>query len=133
MVGAGSPDLAEPGSDRRLRPTARPFRFGSDTLSYRELEALPIDSHALAETLTRMAERQRGAIPSTFDEGEARAYLLFTLLRDSFEAPTSPQLRAALYDLMATAPGLELDGAAATRRAARARRWRSRSATRGSP
>ena len=108
---AGSPDLAEPRFHRRLRPAARPFPFGIDALSYRQLQALPTDPRDLAKTLAGMAERQRGSIPAGFDAREARAYLLFTLLRDSFEAPTPSRLRAALYELMATAPGLELEGA----------------------
>ncbi len=110
-IAAGSPDLAEPPSDRRLRHTGRPFAFGADRLSYHQLERLPTDPSALERTLTGMVERRRGEIPATFDAGQARAYLLFTLVRDSFEAPTSPALRAALYKLTATAPGLELGGA----------------------
>jgi hypothetical protein len=110
-LAAGSPDLAESPSDRRLRPADRPFAFGADSLTYAQLERLPTDPSALASTLTGMVERQRGEIPATFDAGQARAYLLFTLIRDSFEAPTSPALRAALYTLTSTTPGLQLSGA----------------------
>ncbi len=107
---AGSPSLADSPADARLHRTDRPFTFGSDTLTYTELERLPTEPHALASALTRMVERQRSEIPAAFDTDQARAYVLFTLIRDSFETPTSPALRGALYDLMATAPGLQLAG-----------------------
>ncbi len=109
-IAAGSPDLAESSSDRRVRRTDRPFAFGSDSLTYDQLESLPTEPSALASVLGDMVARQRDEIPTTFDAGQARAYLLFTLIRDSFQAPTSPALRAALYDLAATTPGLELAG-----------------------
>ena len=108
---AGAPDLATPPSDRRLGAAPRPFRFGAETVSYRRLERLPADPAALAPVLARAVERRSSAIPATFDPAEARAYALFELIRDSFEAPTSPALRAALYDLAAATPGLRLAGA----------------------
>ena len=80
-------------------------------MSYRRLERLPTDPDALAPVLARAVERRRDALPATFDAAEARAYALFELIRDSFEAPTSPALRAALYDLAATTPGIRLAGA----------------------
>jgi hypothetical protein len=108
---ADSPELADPPSDRRLAATDRPFAFGSDVVGYKELESLPVEPEALARLLSQMVERQRGEIPGTFDSSEARAYLLLGLIRDGFRAPTSPALRAALYDLAASVPDLELAGA----------------------
>lgn len=110
-VAAGSPDLATTPSDRRLPADPRPFRFGAEAVSYRRLERLPTDPDALAPVLARAVERRRDALPATFDAAEARAYARFELIRDSFEAPTSPALRAALYDLAATTPGIRLAGA----------------------
>jgi hypothetical protein len=108
---AGSPAVGEPGTDRRVPARARPFKLGTRAASYRELERLPTEPSALATQLRRSAARQDAAIPRDFDRSEARAYLLLTMIRDSFEAPTSPQLRAALYELAAETPGLRLDGA----------------------
>jgi len=109
---AGSPDLTEPVSDRRLKATPRPFVFGSESLSYAELQALPTDRHALREVLGDAAERQRAAVPGmgAFDADEARAYVLLALIRDGFTAPVSPELRATLYQLMAEVRGLRLEG-----------------------
>ena len=111
-VEAGFPDLTEPPSDRRLAATPRPFVFGFERLSYAQLEALPSDPHALGEVLDKAAEHQRDGTPElgAFDDEQARAYLLFTLIRDSFKAPAPPDLRATLYELMAETSGLRLEG-----------------------
>ena len=100
----------------RLRPSARPFDFGSGSngLSYAQLRALPTDARALTARLNKIAGGQQAALLRTAGslvEGRAgRAYLLFTLIRSAFEDPTSPGLRAALYRMMAHLPGIQFDG-----------------------
>ena len=102
------------GGDERVRASAHPFRFGTRSLSYRQLAALPTDPAGLSRVLERTARRQlrAGLAAGTplLRGPAARTYAVFTVLRSAYESPAPPALRAALFDVMATLPGLTLEG-----------------------
>ncbi len=99
----------------RLPSSARPFIFGQGAVSYAQLRALPTDMAALGARLDELAAGQQRALIRKDEWGPlrgagGRAFVLFTLIRSAFEDPTSPALRAALYRLAASLPGVRLDG-----------------------
>lgn len=96
---------------RRLKPSPTPFSFGLTALSYRQLTMLPGEPDRLARALAAITARQQRQRHSQLLDGRAgRTYILFSTIRDAFEAPSPPRLRAALYELLARTPGLHLDG-----------------------
>ncbi len=72
---------------------------------------LPGEPDRLARALAAITARQQRQRHSQLLDGRAgRTYILFSTIRDAFEAPSPPRLRAALYELLARTPGLHLDG-----------------------
>jgi hypothetical protein len=98
---AGSPALGGPGIDEPEPPGQLTFPFGSRSLSYAELRALPTDVDALAALVhdASVADRRSRA----WEELD----LIAELLRN---APLSPGQGAALYQVAARLPGIELLG-----------------------
>jgi hypothetical protein len=93
------------------RPQARPFILSSApaiTLSYAELRRLPADPARLGAALDRIAARHH--VDRLFPQRDTQVAIRFEMLRELAELPTSASLRAALYRLLATTPGIRLVG-----------------------
>ncbi len=108
---------ARPGAPPRVTPLERsrtPFPFGLIALSYRALMSLPTNPDRLSRALATVAARQQRERPvgeQLLAGRSGQTYILFATIRDAFEAPSPPALRAALYELLARTPGLHPDGA----------------------
>ncbi|MEU5024939.1 CU044_5270 family protein [Streptomyces milbemycinicus] len=102
------------------RVAFRPFIVGDQILSWSRLDKLPADPKALLELLPTPNSAD-GKAKSTFDNAA-------TLLGES---PARPELRAALYRVLAGLPGVEVVGPAkdATGRTGTALKWTSKSST----
>jgi hypothetical protein len=88
---AGSPDLGRPGT--------KVHRFDPGELHYADMSALPTDPAALAEVIREHVRKEQ--IP----EAPAMLEYIGELLS---EPSASPELRAALYQVAAGLPGVEL-------------------------
>ncbi len=109
--GPGGPGDPTRSTDDRLRATARPFLLStvpSISLSYRQLRRLPADPAGLTAVVDRIATRSRVAL--SFPGGQLQAVVKFALLRGLAQTPAPPRVRAALYRVLATTPGIRLVG-----------------------
>jgi hypothetical protein len=98
---AGSPDLGSPRIDGAQPAGSMLFPFGSRTLSYSELRALPSDPDALAALIDQAAVRNSWSL------SWQKLDLIGELMRN---APLSPAQGAALYEIAARLPDVELVG-----------------------
>jgi hypothetical protein len=100
--------------DQRVAATARPFTLESGlTLSYDQLRALPSEPARLAATIDRLAARQMHAysvLAKDFPRGQWQTVLRFGAVRGLAQAPASARVRAALYRVLASTPGIRLLG-----------------------
>jgi hypothetical protein len=92
---------------------ARPFILSSVPvpgilLSYAQLRRLPTDPSRLAAAMDRLAARYH--VDRSFPQRDIRTAIRFEMLRGLAEAPTSASVRAALYRVLATTPGIRLLG-----------------------
>jgi hypothetical protein len=100
-------------SDARLRGSPRPFILSTlpspgILVSYAQLRRLPTDPARLEAALDRIAERSN--VNRLFPQRAYQVAIRFGILRGLAEAPTSAPLRAALYRVLATTPGIRLLG-----------------------
>jgi hypothetical protein len=101
-VAAGSPSLAGPTVDEKEPPGGLTFPFGSRTLTYAELRALPTDPAALGPMIAAAA-----SVTDASSAAASQLELIGELLRST---PLAPAQSAALYKVAATLPGIELAG-----------------------
>ena len=90
---------------------ARPFILSTAPeilFSYSQLRRLPTDPTRLAAAIDRLAERYH--VDRLFPQRDIRTAIRFGILRGLAETPTSAQLRAGLYRVLATTPGIRLLG-----------------------
>jgi hypothetical protein len=97
----------------RLRAAPRPFILSTlpapgILFSYGQLRRLPTDPTKLGAALNLLATRYR--VNQLYPASAYRAAIRFAILRGLAEAPTSAAVRAALYRLLATTPGIHLLG-----------------------
>lgn len=95
----------------RQQSQARPFIVSAVPeilFSYPQLRELPSDPTRLAAAIDRLAKHYR--VDRLFPQPEIRTAIRFAILRGLADTPTSAQLRAALYRLLATTPGIRLLG-----------------------
>ncbi|MES4907171.1 MULTISPECIES: CU044_5270 family protein [unclassified Streptomyces] len=116
----GKSTEVNPDGSTKVAVTARAYTVGDRTLGWNQLDKLPTDPKALAALLPS-ANSAEGKAKSTFDNATA-------LLGES---PAGPDLRAALYRVLAGLPGVKVTGPAkdATGRTGTALEWKTTSAT----
>jgi hypothetical protein len=98
---------------RMRRPQARPFILSAAPeilLSYAQLRRLPTDPTRLSAALDRLAASHH--VDRRFPQRDVRTAIRFEMLRELAELPTSASLRAAVYRVLATTPGIRLLGRA---------------------
>jgi hypothetical protein len=100
--------------DTTMRRTqARPFILSAAPeilLSYAQLRHLPTDPSRLSAAIDRLASSHH--VDRRFPQPDIRTAIRFEMLRELAELPTSAALRAALYRVLATTPGIRLLGSA---------------------
>ncbi|MGY0061289.1 hypothetical protein ACWY4P_32910 [Streptomyces sp. LZ34] len=116
----GKSTEVNPDGSTKVAVTARAYTVGDRTLGWNQLDKLPTDPKALAALLPSPNSAD-GKAKSTFDNATA-------LLGES---PARPDLRAALYRVLADLPGVKVTGPAkdATGRTGTALEWNTTSAT----
>ncbi|WP_264349479.1 hypothetical protein [Streptomyces milbemycinicus] len=116
----GKSTEVNPDGSTKVAFTARAYAVGDRTLGWNQLDKLPTDPKALASLLPTPNSAD-GKAKSTFDNATA-------LLGES---PARPELRAALYRVLAGLPGVEVAGPAkdATGRTGTALEWTTDSGT----
>ncbi|MFJ9585247.1 CU044_5270 family protein [Streptomyces acidicola] len=116
----GKSTEVNPDGSTKVVVTAHAYAVGDRTLGWNQLDKLPTDPKALAALLPS-ANSAGGSAKSTFDNATA-------LLGES---PAGPDLRAALYRVLADLPGVKVTGPArdATGRTGTALEWKTTSAT----
>jgi hypothetical protein len=97
-----------------LRASARPFILESGlTLSYDQLRALPADPVRLAAAIDRLASvqmRRYAPLAKLFPKAQWHTVVTFSAVRGLADTPASPGVRAALYRVLASTPGIRLLG-----------------------
>jgi hypothetical protein len=96
---------------QRRRAVARPFTLSTAPailVSYAQLRQLPTDPTRLSAALDRIIARYH--VRQHFPQQDIRTAIRFEMLRELAELPTSAALRAALYRVLATTPGIRLLG-----------------------
>jgi hypothetical protein len=109
--GRGGPGDPTRSTDYRLRATARPFLLSSApsiSLSYTQLRRLPANPAGLRAVVDRIAARDD--VARQFPSGQWQAVVKFALLRGLAQTPAPPRVRAALYRVLASTPGIRLVG-----------------------
>ncbi|MFD8382098.1 CU044_5270 family protein [Streptomyces sp. NPDC059679] len=116
----GKSTEVNPDGSTQVAVRARAYAVGDRTLGWNQLDKLPTDPKALAALLPSPNSAD-GKAKSTFDNATA-------LLGES---PARPDLRAALYRVLAGLPGVEVAGPAkdATGRTGTALEWTTDSGT----
>ncbi|MDQ2895777.1 MAG: CU044_5270 family protein [Actinomycetota bacterium] len=99
--------------DDRLQSSARPFSLFSVPgpgirVAYAQLQRLPSNPQGLRQALDRVAASH--PIARQFPGHQMQTVFRFGVLRALDEAPTSARLRAALYRVLASTPGIRLLG-----------------------
>jgi hypothetical protein len=102
-IAGGSQPLTGGGIDEQEPAGELSFAFGSRSLTYDELRALPSDPAELGPMV------QTAAVANTWSPAWEQLDLIAELLRG---APLTPAQSAALYDVASTLPGIELVGPA---------------------
>jgi hypothetical protein len=101
-VALGSPDLWEPGTSDET--------FGPGGLHYQDFSGLSTDPHELYEQIQRRAADGKTS-GAPVPEGAPVAVNMFAIVGDLLrETVAPPELRAALYEVAARIPGVELVG-----------------------
>jgi hypothetical protein len=77
-------------------------------LSYAQLRRLPTDPSRLAAALDSLTARHH--VDQEFPQADVRTAIRFEILRMLAQEPTSASLRAALYRVFASTPGIRLLG-----------------------
>lgn len=110
--GAGGPSNPARSGSQALDPSTRPFDLPGTglSLSYRRLRALPSDPAILRGLVSRLAARS--AYLASLPRRQGKEIVMFDVLRDLAVLPTPPRVRAALYRVLSSAPGLRLFGRA---------------------
>lgn len=104
------------GYDDRLRPSRKPFLLGLGdfgiSLSYAQLRSLPTDPGALGRYVGRVASHivRTSPLAKAFSPTQLRTAIIFQLTRSLGEVPSSAGVRASIYRLLATTPGIRLLG-----------------------
>lgn len=94
----------------RLRPSARPFTLAYPiSLSYSQLQQLPSSPKRLASIVSRLADRTARAEGESSSRGARSEIVLYTL-RALALSPAPTAVRAAVYQVMASTPGIKLLG-----------------------
>ncbi len=109
--GSGGPGDPARSTDDRLRATVRPFLLSSVpsiSLSYTQLRRLPADPTGLSAVVDRIATRSHVAL--SVPSGQLQAVVKFALLRGLAQTPAPTGVRAALYRVLASTPGIRLVG-----------------------
>jgi hypothetical protein len=97
-------------STARLRPSAHPFTLAYPvSLSYSELQRLPRSPKRLATVVGRLADRTARTLrESSFRS--AHSEIVLYILRSIAVSPAPTAVRAAVYQVMASTPGIKLIG-----------------------
>ena len=97
-------------SSGRQRPSAHPFTMAYPvSLSYRQLQRLPSSPQRLATVVSRLADRTARALrESSFRN--AHSEIVLYVLRSLALSPAPTAVRAAVYQVMASTPGIKLLG-----------------------
>jgi hypothetical protein len=109
--GRGGPGDPTRSQDYALRATARPFLIfpaPSISLSYAQLRRLPSDPAGLGAVLDRITAHYR--LAKLFRSGQEQTVVKFAVLRYLAQTPAPPGVRASLYRVLASTPGIRLVG-----------------------
>ena len=97
-------------STGRLPPSAHPFTMAYPTsLSYSQLQSLPIAPNHLAMVVSRLADRTARAMGESSSRS-AHSEIVLEILRSIAISPAPTAVRAAIYRVMARTPGIKLLG-----------------------
>jgi hypothetical protein len=109
--GRGGRDDPTRSADDKLRATARPFLLSPApriSLSYAHLRRLPANPAGLRVALQRVAAQY--PIANLFPSSQQQTVVKFAILRGLAQTPAPPGVRAALYRVLASTPGMRLIG-----------------------
>ncbi len=97
-------------STARIRPTAQPFMLADPiSLSYRQLQRLPSSPKLLATVVGGLADRTARALRERSSRS-AHSEIVLYILRSIALSPAPTAVRAAVYQVMASTPGIKLIG-----------------------
>jgi hypothetical protein len=103
--------LARSQDTQLRRVLSHPFILSSAPeilVSYAQLRRLPTDPARLGDALDRIISRYH--VARRFPEQDIRTAIRFEILRELAALPTAASLRASLYRVLATTPGIHLLG-----------------------
>lgn len=106
--GRGDPTRS---TDYRLRATARPFLISPApwiSLSYTQLRRLPANPAGLRAAVERIAAQHH--LDKLLPSSQSQALVKFAFLGGLAQTPAPPKVRAALYRVLASTPGIGLVG-----------------------
>lgn len=96
--------------DLRLRVSAHPFILAYPVaLSYAQLQRLPSSPKRLAVVVGRLADRAARATGQSHSR-PGHSVLVLYILHSIANSPAPTAVRAAVYEVMASTPGIRLDG-----------------------
>jgi hypothetical protein len=94
----------------RLRPSTHPFALAEPmSLSYAQLRGLPSSPARLARTVNQLADRTARAVREPSSRS-GHSELVLYMLRSIAISPAPTTVRAAVYEVMASTPGIKLLG-----------------------
>jgi hypothetical protein len=94
----------------RLDPSAHPFTMAEPTsLSYAQLQRLPSSPTRLARAVSQLANQTARALKEPYSRS-GHSNLVLYILRSIAVSPAPIPVRAAVYEVMASTPGIKLLG-----------------------
>jgi hypothetical protein len=100
-----------PGTDRYTVAHAWSAGFGGQSMSWDQLDALPTDADRLGQVLREAMTREYAGLSPEEVGSRPIEELLFERIGDTMRlSPASPELRAALWRVAASIPGVRLLG-----------------------
>jgi hypothetical protein len=96
-------------SDSRVRPSSHPFLLiDGISLSYDQLQRLPSSPKGLAAVVGQLADREARAFKES--SPSAHSTIVLYILHSIAQTPAPTAVRAAVYRVMASTPGIRLLG-----------------------